>query len=151
MTAIMKYHECIVFHADTPDSGHKEDRDPHKPRRLFRRSSIIAIETGGTAQRHRVPHRRNSVASLFLPCLSEMRIAQRCKELHIHARDPRHTVKVQKYVCRDCSYSFEARLPGYGYRKHFPDDPGDKNARSRVISSPRKAAKMHGIFLGISV
>ncbi|OWP56920.1 MAG: hypothetical protein B2I17_03480, partial [Thermoplasmatales archaeon B_DKE] len=31
-----------------------------------------------------------------------------------------HNVRIQKYICRDCSYSFEARPPGYGYGKHIP-------------------------------
>lgn len=62
-----------------------------------------------------------------------------------------HTVRIQKYICGDCSYSFEARPPGYGYGKHFPDDLMKKTARSRVLSSLRKAAEMCGIFLGISV
>ena len=62
-----------------------------------------------------------------------------------------HTVRIQKYICRDCSYSFEARPPGYGYGKHIPDDLGEKTTESRILSSLRKTARMCRIFLDINV
>ncbi len=30
--------------------------------------------------------------------------------------------RVQRYICRECRYSFVARPPNYGYGKHFPDE-----------------------------
>lgn len=62
-----------------------------------------------------------------------------------------HSVKIQKYICNACSFSFEARPPGYGYGKHIPEDLREKTMKSRVLSSLRKAAQMCGIFLGTSV
>lgn len=58
-------------------------------------------------------------------------------------------IRVQKYLCNDCGYSFEARPPGYG--KHISDDLKEKTTKSRVLSSLRKAASMCRIFLGISI
>lgn len=62
-----------------------------------------------------------------------------------------HSVRIQKYICRECSYSFEARPPGYGYGKHIPEDMKNRTTKARVLSSLRKAAKMCGIFLGFTV
>ncbi len=60
-----------------------------------------------------------------------------------------YTVRIQKYICRDCSYSFEARPPGYG--KHIPDDLREKSTGSRALSSLRKTAKMCMVFTAINV
>lgn len=60
-------------------------------------------------------------------------------------------VRIQKYICNDCSYSFETGPPGYGYGKHIPDDVMEKTAKSRILSSLRKTAKMCVIFLGMAV
>jgi len=60
-------------------------------------------------------------------------------------------VLIQKYLCNGCSYSFEARPPGYGYGKHIPDDVIKKSVSARLKSSLRKAADMCMIFLGIGI
>ncbi len=84
-------------------------------------------------------------------------ICPRCFSSHVskngtYMRDVQnHSVRIQKYICMACSYSFETRPPGYGYGKHIPDDLKDKTTGSRVLSSLRKAARMCGIFLGITV
>lgn len=44
-----------------------------------------------------------------------------------------HSVRIQKYICKECSYSFEARPPGYGYEKHIPEDLKDKTTKARVL------------------
>lgn len=62
-----------------------------------------------------------------------------------------HSVRIQKYICNACSYSFEARPPGYGCGKHIPEDMEDGTTKARVLSSLRKAASMCRIFLGINV
>lgn len=62
-----------------------------------------------------------------------------------------HSVRIQKYICNGCSFSFEARPPGYGYGKHIPEDVKDRATKARVLSSLRKAASMCRIFLGINV
>ena len=59
-----------------------------------------------------------------------------------------NNVRIQRYICNDCSYSFEARPPGYGYGKHIPDHVKKKTMKSRVLSSLRKAVRMCQIFLG---
>lgn len=84
-------------------------------------------------------------------------LCPRCFSKHVsmngtYTRDLQgHQVRMQKYICNDCSYSFEARPPGYSYGKHIPDDLKEKTTKSRVLSSLRKAAKMCGIFLGFAV
>lgn len=40
--------------------------------------------------------------------------------------------RIQRYICRDCSYSFVARPPNYGYGKYYPDDLKEKSIRSRI-------------------
>lgn len=62
-----------------------------------------------------------------------------------------HNVRVQKYICRDCSYSFEARPPGYGYGKHIPDDVRRKTVELRALSSLRRTARNCRISPGIHV
>ena len=62
-----------------------------------------------------------------------------------------HSVRIQKYICRECSYSFEAKPPEYGYGKHIPDDLKNSTTKARVLSSLGKAAKMCGIFLSFTV
>ncbi|MEM3554567.1 MAG: hypothetical protein QXU79_01960 [Candidatus Micrarchaeaceae archaeon] len=52
------------------------------------------------------------------------------------------TFRIQRYICRDCRYSFVARPPNYGYGKHYPDDIRDKNIRTRVKTSLRKVANI---------
>ena len=54
--------------------------------------------------------------------------------------------RVQRYICRDCRYSFVARPPNYGYGKHFPDDIREKGLRTRVKTSLRKAAHLFRII-----
>lgn len=60
-------------------------------------------------------------------------------------------VRIQKYLCNDCSYSFEAHPPGYGYGKHIPDDALKKSTGARLKSSLRKAADMCRIFLNMEI
>ena len=50
--------------------------------------------------------------------------------------------RVQRYICRDCRYSFVARPPNYGYGKHFPDDVREKGIRSRIETSLRNTANI---------
>ena len=54
--------------------------------------------------------------------------------------------RVQRYICRDCRYSFVARPPNYGYGKHYPDDVREKSIRTRVKTSLRKAADLFRII-----
>ena len=44
--------------------------------------------------------------------------------------------RVQRYICRDCRYSFVARPPNYSYGKHYPDDTRGKSVRTMVKASP---------------
>ena len=37
--------------------------------------------------------------------------------------------RVQRYICRDYSYSFVARPPNYGYGKHYPDQVREKSVK----------------------
>ena len=54
--------------------------------------------------------------------------------------------RVQRYICRDCRYSFVARPPNYGYGKHHPDDIKEKSVRTRIKTSLRKAAALFRII-----
>ncbi len=54
--------------------------------------------------------------------------------------------RVQRYICRDCRYSFVARPPNYGYGKHYPDDIREKSIRTRVKTSLRKASSLFRIL-----
>ena len=54
--------------------------------------------------------------------------------------------RVQRYLCRDCRYSFVARPPTYGYGKHYPDKIREKSVRTRVKTSLRKAADLFRIL-----
>ena len=54
--------------------------------------------------------------------------------------------RVQRYICRDCGYSFVAHPPNYGYRKHFPDDIREKGIGSRIKTSLRKTADLFRII-----
>ena len=53
---------------------------------------------------------------------------------------------VQRYICRDCRYSFVARPPTYGYGKHYPNKIREKSVRTRVKTSLRKAADLFRII-----
>ena len=59
--------------------------------------------------------------------------------------------RVQRYICRDCRYSFVARPPNYGYGKHFPDDVREKSIRTRVKTSLRKASSLFRILGNIRI
>ena len=59
--------------------------------------------------------------------------------------------RVQRYICRDCRYSFVARPPNYGYGKHFPDDVREKSIRTRVKTSLRKASSLFRILGNIMI
>ncbi|AKA47732.1 hypothetical protein IX51_00005 [uncultured archaeon] len=54
--------------------------------------------------------------------------------------------RVQRYICRDCRYSFVARPPNYGYGKHYPEDVREKGVKTRVKTSLRKAADLFRII-----
>ena len=54
--------------------------------------------------------------------------------------------RVQRYICRDCRYSFVARPPNYGYGKHYPQDIEEKSVKARVKTSLRKAADLFRIL-----
>lgn len=54
--------------------------------------------------------------------------------------------RVQRYICNDCRYSFVAKHPIYGYRRHYPDDVRDKSVKTRVKTSLRKAADLFRII-----
>ena len=54
--------------------------------------------------------------------------------------------RVQRYLCRDCRYSFVARPPNYGYGKHYPDDVREKSVKTRVKTSLRKASSLFRII-----
>ena len=54
--------------------------------------------------------------------------------------------RVQRYICRDCRYSFVARPPNYGYGRHYPDDVREKSVKTRVKTSLRKAADLFRII-----
>ena len=59
--------------------------------------------------------------------------------------------RVQRYICRECRYSFVARPPNYGYGKHFPDEVRQKGIQSRVKTSLRKAANLFHILGNIVI
>ena len=59
--------------------------------------------------------------------------------------------RVQRYICRDCRYSFVARPPNYGYGKHFPDDVREKSIMTRVKTSLRKASSLFRILGNIMI
>ncbi|MDA8055057.1 MAG: hypothetical protein M0Z77_05325, partial [Thermoplasmatales archaeon] len=44
---------------------------------------------------------------------------------------------IQKYICKDCGHSFDARPPNYGYGNHFSDEMKKKSAKGRVKTSKR--------------
>ncbi len=54
--------------------------------------------------------------------------------------------RIQRYICRDCRYSFVARPPNYGYGKHYPDQVRKKSVKTRVKTSLRKAADLFRII-----
>ena len=54
--------------------------------------------------------------------------------------------RIQRYICTNCTYSFVARPPNYGYGKHFPNEIKDKSMKSRVKTSLRKAANSFHII-----
>lgn len=54
--------------------------------------------------------------------------------------------RVQRYICKDCRYSFVARPPNYGYGKHLPEDVRERSIRSRIKTSLRKAANLFRIL-----
>ncbi|MCL5440162.1 MAG: hypothetical protein M1595_04580 [Candidatus Thermoplasmatota archaeon] len=58
----------------------------------------------------------------------------------------RNVVRGQRYICNECRYSFVACPPNYGYGKHYPDLIREKNAKTRVKTSLRKAADMFRIM-----
>jgi len=59
--------------------------------------------------------------------------------------------RVHRYRCMDCSYSFVARPPNYGYGKHFPEDVRERSVRSRVKTSLRKTADLFRILRNIII
>ena len=59
--------------------------------------------------------------------------------------------RVQRYICNDCRYSFVAHSTNYGYGKHLPNDMREKNIRSRVKTSLRKAANLFRILGNIMI
>jgi transposase-like protein len=54
--------------------------------------------------------------------------------------------RIQRYICRECGYSFVARPPNYGYGKHYPEDVKEKSVRARVKTSLRKASSLFRII-----
>ncbi len=54
--------------------------------------------------------------------------------------------RIQRYICRDCRYSFVARPPNYVYGRHYPDDVREKGVKTRVKTSLRKAADLFRII-----
>ncbi len=60
-------------------------------------------------------------------------------------------VRVQKYSCNDCGYSFDARHPNYGYGKHYSDDMNDKTVKGRVKTSLRKTKSFFLDLLGMGI
>ncbi|MEM3543649.1 MAG: hypothetical protein QXF07_01365 [Candidatus Micrarchaeia archaeon] len=44
-------------------------------------------------------------------------------------------VKIQKYTCKDCGYSFDARPPNNCYETHYPNYIKEKSVKDRVGSS----------------
>ena len=59
--------------------------------------------------------------------------------------------RVQRYLSRDCRYSFVARPPTYGYGKHYPDKIREKSVRTRVKTSLRKAVDLFRILGNVIV
>lgn len=73
-------------------------------------------------------------------CLRKMENGTYIRDVHSY------TVRIQKYICRDCSYSFVARPPIYGYGKHYLGDVREKGVKTRVKTSLRKAADLFRII-----
>ncbi len=62
------------------------------------------------------------------------------------SQNPGEWYSVQRYICRDCRYSFVARPPDYGYGKHYPDKIREKSVKTRVKTSLRKASSLFRIL-----
>ena len=74
-----------------------------------------------------------------------MPLEERSEERHL-PQDHGKWHSVQRYLCRDCRYSFVARPPTFGYGKHYPDKIREKSVRTRVKTSLRKAADLFRII-----
>jgi len=60
-------------------------------------------------------------------------------------------IRVQRYLCSDCHFSFEARPPNHGYGKHISDDTKSKSIRGRVKTSLRKTAEFFSLIGNVAV
>ena len=49
-------------------------------------------------------------------------------------------IRVQRYRCKDCNYSFETWSPSYEYGTHYLDVKKKNSTRGRVKTSLRKTA-----------
>ena len=59
-------------------------------------------------------------------------------------------IRVERFLCKSCRYSFETRSPNYGYCKHFPTNVEEKSLKSRVKRSLRKPSELLEIIGGIA-
>jgi Protein implicated in ribosomal biogenesis, Nop56p homolog len=55
-------------------------------------------------------------------------------------------IRIQKYKCKDCLFSFEARPPNHGYGKHISENTTDKSIRGRVKTSLRKTSEFFSLM-----
>lgn len=60
-------------------------------------------------------------------------------------------IRIQRYRCNDCAFSFETRPPSYGYGKHYPDGMKEKIVKGGVKTSLRKTAYFFGLVGSVSV
>jgi hypothetical protein len=60
-------------------------------------------------------------------------------------------IRIQRYRCNDCLFSFETRPPNHGYGKHIPDDTKSKSIRGRVKTSLRKTAEFFSLIGNVAV
>ena len=58
---------------------------------------------------------------------------------------------IQKYICKDCGHSFDARPPNYGYGNHFSDETKKKSAKGRVKTSLRNVKSFFLDFLDMRI
>ncbi len=60
-------------------------------------------------------------------------------------------VNIQRYTCKDCGFSFEARPPNHGYGNHISEDTKKKSIAGRAKKSLRKTAEFFGLIGNISL
>ncbi len=126
----MKHDEHIIFHADTRIPGIKRAAittnlddfsgdNPSSPLKFDGQPTEIRFLRDGTP----ILHYSCPVCPGCLSC--------RVSGKGMCVREVQgNAARIQKYICNDRSYPFEASHPGYGYGKRISDDVIEKTAKS---------------------